>query len=173
MDLKKQYGRGYKLSISPRLDCSERAKAYVLSLFPTATVDTISVGTINFYIPTNDVDVSSLFSEMMRNKDENGIIEWGVSQASLEEVTMQEETRSDEKRFSSKWWRRTKLTSRSPRHEVFGRFMQFFSDKGEKPADVLWLTDDMYLLSTGREVTKEDDLCGHMTCSSLCMNAVY
>ncbi|PRP74937.1 hypothetical protein PROFUN_15829 [Planoprotostelium fungivorum] len=86
MDLKRQYGRGYKLSISPRLDCSERAKAYVLSLFPTATVDTISVGTINFYIPTTDVDVSSLFSEMMKNKDENGIIEWGVSQASLEEV---------------------------------------------------------------------------------------
>jgi len=86
LELKKRYGKGYKLSINPRLDSTEQAKGYIMSLFPSATIDTVSAGTLSFYIPTGDVDISALFREMTENKDKHGIVEWGVSQASLEEV---------------------------------------------------------------------------------------
>jgi len=97
LDLKRQYGRGYKLSVSVLPQRSIDVDGYIRNMFPRATHDPVSADISNYYIPTEDVNIGRLFGEMKRNKDAHGILEWGISQASLEEVfikVLQEEDTS-------------------------------------------------------------------------------
>ncbi|PRP84606.1 hypothetical protein PROFUN_09279 [Planoprotostelium fungivorum] len=86
LELKRQYGRGYRLSISARPSQLAEAELYVMEKYPRAVRDPVSGNVAHFYLPTQDVDLSSIFVEMKRDREKSGIEEWGISQASMEEV---------------------------------------------------------------------------------------
>jgi hypothetical protein len=47
-------------------------------------------------LPIEDVDVAKLFNTLERQKRHYGVTEWGISQASLEEVFIKVATASEE-----------------------------------------------------------------------------
>eukprot|EP01043_Picozoa_sp_COSAG02_P035917 COSAG02_NODE_2602_length_8446_cov_64.870492_1_plen_50_part_10 len=47
-------------------------------------------------LPIEDVDVAKLFNTLERQKRHHGVTEWGISQASLEEVFIKVATASEE-----------------------------------------------------------------------------
>ena len=49
-----------------------------------------------FVLPMADVDVAKLFNTLERQKRRYGVTEWGISQASLEEVFIKVATAAEE-----------------------------------------------------------------------------
>ncbi|CAG8563001.1 1690_t:CDS:2 [Ambispora leptoticha] len=85
--LKDVYGRGFKISISCRPKNLERATAYIESLLPpTAKKLDSFVTNVSYEFEPKPGLIPRLFSEIEKNKKQNGIDDWGLSQTSLEEV---------------------------------------------------------------------------------------
>lgn len=45
-----------------------------------------NLGTYTYQIPTNDFSVSKLFSDLIKNKEKHGIVDFGLSQTTLDDV---------------------------------------------------------------------------------------
>lgn len=89
LELKRKYGRGYKLSISALPSRLIEADTYIRSKYPSASADVVAGGVINYYVKKEDVNMGTIFGDMKREKKENGIAEWSISQTSLEEVFLE------------------------------------------------------------------------------------
>ncbi len=64
----------------------QAAKDFVQRLSPNAHL-TYSVGsTLKFELPTTDVSLSQVFEAMAESKETLGVLDWGVANATLEEV---------------------------------------------------------------------------------------
>ncbi|PRP86767.1 putative ATP-binding cassette sub-family A member 3 [Planoprotostelium fungivorum] len=95
LELKRRFGRGYKLSISAEPSRLEEADAYIMRKYPSATSDAVAGGVINYYIAREDMSLGRVFGDMKRDKEANGVRDWSISQTSLEEVFL-EAMRDDE-----------------------------------------------------------------------------
>jgi ABC-type multidrug transport system ATPase subunit len=88
LHLKNKFGEGYRLTINYREGAEQSAMGLVKSLLPAASPLTSFPGTVTFQIPRSGVVISTVFHEMETHKDSAGILDWGLSQTSLEDVFM-------------------------------------------------------------------------------------
>ncbi|KAJ3159175.1 hypothetical protein HK101_001137 [Irineochytrium annulatum] len=85
--LKELYGSGFKLFFNSNELNTVRASKWVESLLPAGwrKVDSFATNTSYEFPPAPGI-ISSLFSTIEAGKVENGILDWGISQTTLEEV---------------------------------------------------------------------------------------
>lgn len=84
--LKNKYGNGYKIDVRCQVGFKKRAQAFVMSLCPTAVVESSFGETITFQVAKKDVKLSKVFQALLSRPQEMGIVDYGVRQTSLEEV---------------------------------------------------------------------------------------
>ncbi|GAM21164.1 hypothetical protein SAMD00019534_043390 [Acytostelium subglobosum LB1] len=101
MHLKHKYGSGYSLDIQP-VDLSSNKteiQNFVRTKFPDAVLVEKLGGVITYDIPTEKLSLARLFREFESNKQALGVLDFSVSQTSLEKVFLKfalEQTASDE-----------------------------------------------------------------------------
>ncbi|KAI9344589.1 hypothetical protein BDR26DRAFT_857228 [Obelidium mucronatum] len=85
--LKELYGTGFKLSFYSLAEDTDRACAFVETILPVGfkKIDAFSTNTA-YEFPAASNAIPALFEEMEKGKDANGILQWGISQTTLEEV---------------------------------------------------------------------------------------
>ncbi|ORY65682.1 hypothetical protein LY90DRAFT_223782 [Neocallimastix californiae] len=85
--LKELYGSGFKLSYSNRPENYRELKEFILQHIPEEhkVVRDLASNSIYEFIPPQGL-ISQLFTLLEENKEKYGIIDWGISQSSLEEV---------------------------------------------------------------------------------------
>jgi len=83
--LKRRFGQGYKIDIVVEEEKKSDANAFILSLVPKSAL-VAENGCYMSYQTDKDVRLSKVFGMMEINKKKHGIINWGLSQASLQEV---------------------------------------------------------------------------------------
>ncbi|KAJ3213533.1 hypothetical protein HDU67_002781 [Dinochytrium kinnereticum] len=85
--LKDLYGSGFKLFFNSNEEDMERAGAWIESLLPRGwtKVDAFATNTSYEFPPAAGV-ISYLFNTIEAGKEQNGILDWGISQTTLEEV---------------------------------------------------------------------------------------
>ena len=85
--LKELYGSGFRLSYSNDQERYKELKEFILSILPSNTkpIRDLTSNSIYEFIPTQGL-ISELFKILDANKEKYGIIDWGISQSSLEEV---------------------------------------------------------------------------------------
>ena len=83
-ELKRQHGQGYRLSFTLKTADSEVNESLVRSMCHSAEL-VYAFGKDRVYmLPTQDTDLPALFEQLVSSKDELGVREWGLSQATLE-----------------------------------------------------------------------------------------
>merc|ERR1711924_194668 len=102
--LKSQFGDGYKLQVGLEVDSDaavDVVRRFMLeSVCSEAQVTSRIGGTIAFMIPRQQRDgtkivVSRIFNSMEANKAAIGVLNWGITQSSLEEVFVKVATRAE------------------------------------------------------------------------------
>lgn len=94
--LKELYGSGFKLFFNSLAEDTERASKYVESLLPPGWTKVDSFATnVSYEFPPVDGAVSSVFNRMEDGKGDNGILDWGLGQTTLEEVFIRLISESD------------------------------------------------------------------------------
>jgi ABC-type multidrug transport system ATPase subunit len=85
--LKEVYGSGFKIYINTTEENNHRASQFVEGLLPTGWKKIDSFATNSSYeFPPAKGTLTSLFETIERLKSENGILDWGIGQTTLEEV---------------------------------------------------------------------------------------
>ena len=84
--LKKLYSDGFKLTVSFNPEDAERVKAGMCEFFEGILVKKQFKGTLEFALPIPEGGVSRVFSEIMTSAASIGIIDWSLSQGTLENV---------------------------------------------------------------------------------------
>ena len=85
--LKAKFGGGYTFQINFRPEQAERAKAFVFDLFNgDAELDEEFTTSAKFMIREKNFKISFIFDEMERQKHAHGILDWGMSQTTMEDV---------------------------------------------------------------------------------------
>jgi ABC-type multidrug transport system ATPase subunit len=83
--LKNVFGEGYRLKINFDEENQERARNFILTTFPSATILSTFKGTEEYQLD-KDTKISHLFIVIEQNKKEVGINDWSVSQFGLLDV---------------------------------------------------------------------------------------
>eukprot|EP01027_Heterolobosea_sp_BB2_P015159 GEZU01021715.1.p1 GENE.GEZU01021715.1~~GEZU01021715.1.p1 ORF type:complete len:838 (+),score=194.35 GEZU01021715.1:69-2582(+) len=86
--LKNKYGGGYRLSMTTTDHLADRALGWVTSTFSKAKVLTCIGGTMHFEIPQEDHSLAHMFRVVEANKRALGVIDYSISQTTLEQVFM-------------------------------------------------------------------------------------
>lgn len=94
--LKQLYGRGFKLFFNSKAEDTEKACQFVETLLPAgySKMDAFTTNT-SYEFPDAPGVIARLFSEIEAKKAEAGIMDWGVSQTTLEEVFLRLISESD------------------------------------------------------------------------------
>jgi ABC-type multidrug transport system ATPase subunit len=95
MHLKKKFGDGFKLT----LNCDQEGQdnsGLLAEICDGARLVHALGRQQTFVMPIDNLDVAHLFNTLEREKKSFGVKEWGISQASLEEVFIKVATTSDE-----------------------------------------------------------------------------
>ncbi|KAJ6248938.1 atp-binding cassette transporter subfamily a abca [Anaeramoeba flamelloides] len=88
-ELKLRSGKGFKFMVHCYEKHQNKVEQFVNRLFPNATILNSLAGTTNYEIPKDDVVLSDIFQIMEEEKDKVGILDWGISQTTLEEVFLE------------------------------------------------------------------------------------
>lgn len=85
--LKELYGPGFRLFANSLEKDTPKATAYIESLLPAGwkKIDAFATNSSYEFPPAKGI-LSSLFQEIEQHKDEQGILDWGIGQTTLEEV---------------------------------------------------------------------------------------
>jgi hypothetical protein len=85
--LKELYGSGFKLFFNSSAEDTPRASAFIESLLPPGwrKLDAFTTNT-SYEFPVTAGVVGGLFKQVEAGKAEHGLIDWGISETSLEEV---------------------------------------------------------------------------------------
>jgi len=88
--LKRRFGKGYTftLTLHDKSDeASKRLETYIKSLFPSAALISEPIGgTSKFEISRDEVVLSQVFSRLQQDMKSQGIVDWGLTETTLEEV---------------------------------------------------------------------------------------
>jgi len=84
--LKNKYGEGYTLGVNFKEGKRDLAYQYVKKILPEVVLHTEFKGNMLFEIEKKFVKVSKVFKEIEAQKSEFGIIDWALSQTTLEDV---------------------------------------------------------------------------------------
>ncbi|KAJ3118142.1 hypothetical protein HDU96_003671 [Phlyctochytrium bullatum] len=94
--LKELYGSGFRVFFNSKEEDTQRACAWVETLLPQGWVKVDSFATNTSYeFPPSPGIIPSLFQTIEEGKEKHGILDWGVSQTSLEEVFLKIITEDD------------------------------------------------------------------------------
>lgn len=96
LHLKNRFGSGYRLTMtlgSANAPVEEFVRRHVSA---DARLDSRMGTSATFVLPRGSVKISSLFHVMDTRKQEADIIEWGISQTSLEEVFVRIATEAED-----------------------------------------------------------------------------
>ncbi|KAJ3221155.1 hypothetical protein HK099_003726 [Clydaea vesicula] len=94
--LKELYGSGFKLFFNSKAEDTERASQFTQSLLPNGWKKMDAFTTNSSYeFPACKGSISKLFKEIEFGKKENGILDFGISQTTLEEVFLKIISESD------------------------------------------------------------------------------
>ncbi|KAJ3445892.1 atp-binding cassette transporter subfamily a abca [Anaeramoeba flamelloides] len=85
-ELKSRYGKGFKLMVHCNAEDDEKVKNFIKKTFPNANEMNSLAGTSNFEVPSDEVVLSEVFQILEEQKNDLGILDWGISQTTLEEV---------------------------------------------------------------------------------------
>ncbi|KAJ6251665.1 atp-binding cassette transporter subfamily a abca [Anaeramoeba flamelloides] len=85
-ELKSRYGKGFKFMVHCNIEDDEKVKNFIKKTFPNANEMNSLAGTSNYEIPSDEVVLSEVFQILEEQKNELGILDWGISQTTLEEV---------------------------------------------------------------------------------------
>ncbi|KAJ3435955.1 atp-binding cassette transporter subfamily a abca [Anaeramoeba flamelloides] len=86
-ELKKRFGKGYKFSIHTNSTKNDkRAHKYFMKKYPNAQLLNSLACTRNYEIPKDDILLSTVFNQFESRKEKLGILDWGISHTTLEEV---------------------------------------------------------------------------------------
>jgi len=88
-ELIRNYGHYIILTMTTSLETKAEATEFVKSLVPTARPTRDIEGTQRFELPTKDVQLDRIFAAMLDNKSRLQVVDWSVSNATLEDVFMQ------------------------------------------------------------------------------------
>jgi len=85
--LKELYGAGFRLTYSNDVEKYKELKQFISSILPEnhKAIRDLASNSIYEFVPEQGY-LSQLFTIIEQNKDQYGIINWGISQSSLEEV---------------------------------------------------------------------------------------
>ncbi|KAL2920140.1 hypothetical protein HK105_200206 [Polyrhizophydium stewartii] len=85
--LKQLYGTGFRVYFNSLVDDTPRASAFVESLLPAGwkKVDDFATN-VSYEFPAITGLLSNLFEKVEQRKAENGILDWGIGQTTLEDV---------------------------------------------------------------------------------------
>ncbi|KAJ3256877.1 hypothetical protein HK104_007075 [Borealophlyctis nickersoniae] len=91
LHLKSRYGRGFKLSFACAADSMHGATRYVEGMLTEVAgrwrkVDAFATNTSYEFAPREEGDVGVVFERMEEAKERVGVVDWGLSQTTLEEV---------------------------------------------------------------------------------------
>ena len=86
LQLKQAHGDGFKLSLTLASDDGELDAAFLAEICPTARLVYSFAKTRTYVLPTADAQMSTVFEKLVGRAKDEGIREWGISQASLEEA---------------------------------------------------------------------------------------
>ena len=84
--LKNKYGTGYAFTVQFAHRHKDRMMQYVSKILPQATVRDDFPGHVVYNLNREDFRISELFREVGDNGKENGIVDWGLTQTSMEDV---------------------------------------------------------------------------------------
>lgn len=88
--LKRRFGKGYTLSITTKSKSKEHAltiEQFVKDMFPSSSLIDDPIGGVSkFEIGREDVVLSEVFQKLNRETEEFGIVDWGLTETTLEEV---------------------------------------------------------------------------------------
>jgi len=90
-ELKKQYGKGYKISLTSSntsLENVAKVTEFLEQITPGAVLLNSLAGTSNYEVPTQSVKLSKVFAEVENKRKELQISDWGISNTTLEEVVL-------------------------------------------------------------------------------------
>ena len=87
LHLKNKYGSGFRVVIMCNPADAPKATAYIESLLPAGyhRIDSFA-GNFSYDFPAAENAVARIFDSLSQHSGENGIVDWGLSQTSLEEV---------------------------------------------------------------------------------------
>jgi hypothetical protein len=85
-ELAARYGGYLVFTITTRPADNEKAKTAVMAMCPEATPTYQVAGTQKFEMPTAAISIADVFLGMQRMKGSIPILDWGVANASLEDV---------------------------------------------------------------------------------------
>eukprot|EP00996_Jenningsia_fusiforme_P000792 NODE_1716_length_1428_cov_47.936911_g1548_i0.p1 GENE.NODE_1716_length_1428_cov_47.936911_g1548_i0~~NODE_1716_length_1428_cov_47.936911_g1548_i0.p1 ORF type:complete len:325 (-),score=68.30 NODE_1716_length_1428_cov_47.936911_g1548_i0:397-1371(-) len=87
LHLKSKYGKGFRVTVAFEEINREKALGFLLGLCPGAAEIGLGIkGTATFEIDPATISISQFFMTMEEEKTRVGIADWGLSQASLEDV---------------------------------------------------------------------------------------
>jgi len=88
--LKARYGEGYKLSIHTQdrtKEMADKVIAFVQRVCPDAALLNDPMGgTSDFELPRNSVKISEIYLEVDKMTETLGILDWGITETTMEEV---------------------------------------------------------------------------------------
>merc|ERR1719506_1847930 len=104
--LKQRYGEGYKLSIHTAdrsKAMSDKVGAFVERLCPKATLLNEPMGgTSDFELPRGSVKISEIYLEIDKMIETLGILDWGITETTMEEVFLRISKVDDSQRMSKR-----------------------------------------------------------------------
>ena len=84
--LKNRFGEGYSLKINFEHDDEAKNNASIHEIIPNAVLEESFAGNCTYRIPSAGFVMSDVLSKMLQHKEKAGILDWGVSQTTLEDV---------------------------------------------------------------------------------------
>jgi len=86
LHLKNKYGQGFTIKFNISGYKEDTAQSLISSILPTATLIEAIGGSLTYQVARKDLIVSKLFATMMLTSENSGILDWGISQTTLEDV---------------------------------------------------------------------------------------
>jgi len=99
--LKAKYGKGYRLSITSPPEKEQNVRQFINEILPYAEILNSLAGTQNFQVPRTNVRLSEVFELIEREAKNLSIVDWGITNTTLEEVFLHIVDRSDKKPSST------------------------------------------------------------------------
>lgn len=80
LHLKNKFGEGYTLHVNFTSENEQNVLNFISELIPDATLMENFAGNCIYQVKKSDLTISNLFEDMEKNKQQVGIIDWGVTQ---------------------------------------------------------------------------------------------
>jgi ABC-type multidrug transport system ATPase subunit len=85
-ELKTRWGQAFKIVLTTPVEYEEQARSFLLGIVPRAKLINTLAGTAKYEAPKSDIELHKLFRAIEDNKERLHILDWGISNTTLEEV---------------------------------------------------------------------------------------